>query len=328
MKALVTGATGLLGGELVALLLEMGVEVRLLLRPSSPIGDLPAEIIRGDVTNQAIVAQAVAGIDWLFHAAGHLTADAPFGGGADSPLYQQVNVDWTAQLLAAGREAAIARFIYVSSSSVYDLEAAVPTPEEAPLRPGSPYGRSKLLAEARVNAYQANGMATTIIRPAVIYGPKDRYFTPLALGLARWPWLPLVNGGRQLFDLVYVRDVARLMVTAAQTQAAIGRVYNAGPGRPTTLRDLVMAYQQITGRGPRLLSLSPQQMAWSGRWLRPVMSRWLPDFQAALSPAGIRLMSHDLHLAMGRAKAELNYQPIYDVPAGLRETLQNLSYEL
>lgn len=322
MKALVTGATGLLGGELVALLLEMGVGVRLLLRPSSVIGELPAEIIRGNVTDKAVLERAMDGVDWLFHTAGYLTAEAPFGGGADSPLYQQVNVDWTAQLLAAGRDASITRFIYVSSSSVYELGATVPTAEDAPLRPGSAYGRSKVAAEEQVRAYQAMGLPTTIIRPAVIYGAKDRYFTPLALQLARWPWLPLVNGGQQLFDLVYVSDVARLMIMAAQSSLAVGQIYNAGPGRPTTLSDLVMAYRQITGRGPRLLSLSPTQMKRIACWLRPVISRWLPDFQAALTPAGIDLMSHDLHLNMGRAKAELNYEPIYDLPAGLRATLQ------
>jgi NADH dehydrogenase len=170
----------------------------------------------------------------------------------------------------------VRRFVYASSASVYALEVPVPTPEDAPLRPESHYGRSKLLAE---QAIATAGVPFNIVRPSVIYGPGDRYFTPAALRLLRLPLLPLVNGGRTLLDLIYVQDVAEFLWQVAQAEVATGRVYNAGPGVPTSLRDLAAAYQALTGRGPTILPVPAGVPSWSVRWLGPPLR---PVLAAAL----------------------------------------------
>jgi nucleoside-diphosphate-sugar epimerase len=197
----------------------------------------------------------------------------------------------------------------------------VPTPEEAALRPVSAYGRSKLLAEDAVRAFQARDLDATIIRPALIYGPGDRTFTPLALRLARLPILPLINGGQSLLDLVYVRDVANLIRLAAFHPQAAGRIYNAGPGRPTSLADLVRAYRQATGRGPHILSMSPELAARTSWLSRRLVGPFVPGTRAALSPQGVALLSRDIHLSMKRAADEIGFQPRYDLQAGLQEML-------
>ena len=328
MRALVTGATGLLGRCLTNLLLENGVAVRAFVRPTSDVRHLTdqgVELSVGNADDRDSIVRAVRDVDLLFHLAGYLTAGAPFGAGADDPRYQTVNVDFTRRLLEAAHRAGVGRFLFASSSSVYDRGAPVPTPETAPLRPRSAYGRSKRAAEGQVRAFQAQGLATTIVRPAVIYGPGDRYFTPTALQLARLPLLPLVDGGRRLFDLIYVRDVAELMWQAARSPAAAGRVYNAGPGTAVTLRDLVHAYRQLTGRGPRILSIAPVWARRSGPLLRPLLARLVPGAGAALTPAGVDLMSRDLHLDMTRAASDLNFQPRFSLKQGLAETLNHIS---
>jgi nucleoside-diphosphate-sugar epimerase len=173
-----------------------------------------------------------------------------------------------------------------------------------------------------VEEYQDRGLATTIVRPCVAYGPGDRYFTPLALRLAGLPILPLVNGGRARLDLIYVRDLAELLWLAGQEPAAAGRIYNAGPGRPGTLADLVQAYRELTGRGPRIVPVSP----WAARctaWLsRTLLRPFIPEAAGALTPQGFDLMSRDIHLDITRAQEELGFRPRFTLKDGLAETLK------
>ncbi len=329
MLALVTGATGLIGRHVVDVLLAQGVNVRVLARASSDLTflkALPVEIVVGKANDRTKLRTAVHKTDLVFHIAGYLTANAPFGtdsnsGDAEWPLYQAINVDFTASLLDASIEAGVGRFLYVSSSSVYSLDAPVPTPEDAALKPLSLYGRSKLLAEEKVQQAQAHGLAAAIIRPPVTYGPGDRYFTPLALRLARLPVLPLVNGGRTLMDLVFVQDVANLLWRASQSPQANGRIYNAGPGYKTSLLDLVNAHRQLTGSGPRIIPVSPQVAGRTAWFSRRLIKPFVAEAEAALTPQGLNLMNHDLHLDMSRAAAELNFSPQFSLLAGLRVTL-------
>jgi nucleoside-diphosphate-sugar epimerase len=325
--ALITGATGMLGGRLAEKLHAQGVALRAFVRPTSdagPLRALSAEVVYGDSADEEAIRRAVEGVDWLFHTAGHLTPTAPFEAESTSPLYQAVNVDFTRRLLEAGQGAGIGRFVYASSSSVYDRDAPVPTPEDAPLRPASAYGRSKLQAEQLVRAFQEKGLAGVIVRPVLIYGPGDRHFMPIALRLARLPVVPLVEGGRNLLDLAHVDDVADLMIRAARQDAAINRVYNAGPGVPHTLADLVNTYRSLTGRGPRIVPVSlaaASRSAWLTRWLISLVD---PDAGAVMTPDGLALISLDMHLDMTRARQELGFTPAYDLARGLASVLNGM----
>lgn len=334
--ALVTGATGMLGSHTTAYLHQKGVRVRAFVRPQSDARHLEeagVALVYGDATDVQAIRQAVKGADLVFHLAGYLTVSAPFGANDDSPLYQVVNVDFTEHLLAAALENGVSRFLFASSNSVYALDAPVPTPEDAPVAPESVYGRSKLAAEALVSIYGQRGLPTTVVRPSVIYGSGDRYFTPTALRLAQMPVLPLVNGGETLFDMVYARDVARLLWQAASHERAVGRVYNAGPGRPTTLRQLVATYRRLTGSGPRIVHVSDRLASSKltssalarlfAPLARPLLARLAPGAEAALTPQGLALMSQDIHLDMRRAEEELDYRVKYSLEEGLRQTLRD-----
>jgi nucleoside-diphosphate-sugar epimerase len=326
MKVLITGATGLLGRHMVDVLRVDGVSVRIFARPSSDVRPLQMpgqelDIVRGTAEDDDSIRRVVAGVEYIFHLAGHLSAAAPFSTNGGSPLYERINVDFTSNLLAAAAAAGVGRFVFASSSSVYDPAVPVPTPEDARLAPESAYGRSKVAAEARVMEWHRRGMATTIVRPALIYKAGDRHFMPMALSLARLPVLPLVNGGRTLFDMIYAQDVAELMWRAAQANADGCRIYNAGPGSPTTLEDLVAAFRRLTGRGPRIVPVS-SNMVRRFRWLaRPLAARLAPGAEVTLSPRGIELMSLDLFLDMRRAADELGFRPRFSLEEGLRLTL-------
>ncbi len=327
---LVTGATGLLGRHLVDVLVEAGVSLRALVRSSSDTSHLASRgvaLVQGDAGDKASLRSAVEGMDLVFHLAGYLTAASPFGASdraADEEwaLYQSVNVDFTEALLAASLAGGVGRFVFVSSSSVYSIDAPVPTPEDGPLRPFSSYGRSKLMAEEKVRAYQEKGLAATIIRPPITYGPGDRYFTPLALRLARLPLLPLVNGGRSALDLVFAADVAELLWQAGRSAAGSGKVYNAGPGTRTSIYDLVQSYRRLNGRGPVILSVTPAAAKRSAWLSRRLIKPFIPEAAAALTPAGLALMSRDLHLDMSRAAQDLGFYPRFSLDQGLARTLK------
>lgn len=324
--ALVTGATGMLGRQVVTTLQAHGLVVRALVRPGSDVSRLASgvEPFSGSITDRQYIERACQGVNYLFHLAGYLTVDAPFGGGRPSPQYQAVNVEFTRLLLEVAQEQGVDRFVFASSSSVYAPGSPSPTGEDALLNPASHYGRSKLRAETWLATFQEQGLGTTVVRPPVIYGPVDRYFTPTALRLARLPVLPLINGGRSVFDMVYVQDVAELMWAAASSPAAVGRTYNAGSGQPQTIRDLVETYRKLTGRGPRIVNMAPWAMRLSGWLARPLVARLAPGAEAALSPSGLDLMRHDLYLDMSRAAGELAFRPRFSLEEGLALTLATL----
>jgi len=323
-RALVTGASGLLGSHMVEVLLDAEVEVRALVRHTSDTRQLEmsdAEIIYGDASHKEAIRQAVRGVDWIFHLAGYLTAYSPFIVNDESIQYQAVNVDFSETLLDAASDANIMRFIYASSSSVYDIDSPVPTTENAPLRPISHYGHSKLEAEKRVRTYQARGLPTTIIRSPIVYGPGDRHFSPMAMRLAKLPVLPLVEGGRNLIDLVYVRDVTELMLQASRAEAAIGKVYNAGPARPTSIRELVDAFRRLTGHAPRIIPVPLATLSLVASLAKRFVARFAPSSMAILSPTGLAILSRDSRLDISRARNELNYNPRFSLKQGLASTL-------
>jgi nucleoside-diphosphate-sugar epimerase len=314
----------MLGCHVVEALIESGVQVRAYARLSSKVDPLKArqvEVITGAPDDADAIRRAAAGVQWVFHAAGYLTATSPFEAGGPSSRYRAANVDLTETLLEASQESGVERFVYFSSNSVYAFDAAIPTPEDAPLQPVSSYGQSKLESEQLVCKYQELGLDTTIIRPCVIYGPGDRHFLPVAMRLARLPLLPLVDGGHTLFDLIHARDVADLALRACQSPAASGRIYNAGPGTPTSLRQLIDVYRKLSGRGPRIIPISARTVERTAGLVRPIASRISRQLDTMLSPTSLTLMSLDIHLDTSRAEADLGFKPRYSLEQGMADAL-------
>lgn len=311
-RALVTGATGMLGSHLVERLLKAGVEVRALVRPTSDthyLQTLPVEIVTAGGTDRAAIRQAVAGSHWVFHLASRFDVGSAFRTGEGLEKYHEVDFHLTEDLLVASQEASVRRLVYASSVSVYSVNAASPIAESAPLDPASDYGRSKLAAEGRVRAYQQQGLPTVIVRPCITYGPRDRHFLPAALRLARLPLLPLVDGGRNLIDLVYAGDVVELMWSASQSPVAVGKVYNAASGAPRPLRELLKDYRQLTGRAPRTCAMSAAAFERFARLTRRYLGRLAPGLESLLSPVGVSYMGRDVYYDVSRARTDLNYAP-------------------
>ncbi len=206
---LVTGGTGFIGSHLVERLAAQRRAVRCLVRPSSNLRDFPAgiELAQGDLESGAGLADALHAVDTVIHLAGVTKARSP----AD---YDRGNAAATAQLVGAAASSGIHRFVHVSS-----LAAAGPSSSNGPLseedapRPVSHYGRSKLAGEQFVRQSPLADRAV-IVRPPVVYGPRDRDVYQMIRTVAGG-WMLQIGSVRRYFSLVYVGDLVDGLIAAA-----------------------------------------------------------------------------------------------------------------
>lgn len=245
MRALVTGATGMVGRHIAERLLADGWSVRALTRDPEAAGaraltDLGVSLARGDVLDQPSFVVAAAGCEVVFHAAAEIMTR-----GWES--YRSVNVDGTRNAISAAASAG-ARLLQVSSVAVYGSATrylgereGVKTSEELPLLPlhqQSYYARSKRDSEALVmEAHRAGRIWATAVRPDVIYGRYDRQFVPRLARAMRFGVVPLVGGGASTLAVVHASAVADGAVRAATTDAAGGRAYNLANDFDVTVRE-------------------------------------------------------------------------------------------
>jgi nucleoside-diphosphate-sugar epimerase len=211
VRALVTGATGFIGSHLVERLLRDGVAVRCLVRSprrAAALRALGAELVPGDVTDAMSLRAAVAGVDVVHHLAGRTLA-FNFKG------FLRVNAAGTANLAAAcARVGTPPVLVYVSS-----LAAAGPSPfdlprgEEEPPAPVSHYGHSKRQGE-RLLHDAAERLPATVVRPPIVFGPRERYFFDL-FRFARRGWQPVPSFGPARLSLVHVEDLVGAVIAAA-----------------------------------------------------------------------------------------------------------------
>jgi len=218
VRALVTGATGFIGHHVVHALCEAGHTVTALVRSPAAATDLPVRQIRGHLHDAAALETALADQDVVFHVAGQMAARS-------EAAYFHGNRDGTANLVrAASQHARHTRFVYVSSMAAGGpSRPGHPLRGEIPRRPVARYGRSKLAAE---DAVRASELPWTIVRPPLVYGPRDRQVLRM-FRLARFGIAPLFGDGTQELSLVYGPDLADALIAVATSDLTLRRVYYA-----------------------------------------------------------------------------------------------------
>ena len=216
MKVLVTGGSGYVGSVLVPALHKAGHTVRVLesMQFGNPIGDLPVEFIKGDITNSADVAQAVRGQDAVIHLAGVVTDDLV---DMNANYGWKVNVEGTTILSDEAQLAGVKTFVYASSSSVYGKAASENevVSEDIIPKPQTAYAKQKFLAEFRINAPRV-----VIVRSATCCGPAPRMRLDTVVNVfskqAYFDGKITVHGGDQYRSNVHVSDVANFYQMALE----------------------------------------------------------------------------------------------------------------
>jgi nucleoside-diphosphate-sugar epimerase len=262
-SVLVTGANGFVGGRVCRRLADGGAEVRALVRRagSSGLDDVPGitEVI-GDFTDEQDAARAVDGVDAVVHCAA--TA------GDDLDRARHVNTHGTRVIARAAAAAGAARFVHISTGSVYDRDRRGEIlDEDAPLATeGDPYSITKAQAEREVAAAAEQDLSTTVLRPPAVlgWGPTSTWGERLPRALADGA-LPFAPHPDSRHAWVHVDDLADAVAVALTDDRAVGRTYNVVGGQGTW-RDYVDAVADIVGyEGPDPLADAPPP-AWTGRY--------------------------------------------------------------
>jgi uncharacterized protein YbjT (DUF2867 family) len=197
---LITGATGYIGRHLVPRLVQSGERPRCLVRDVKRAAALlPAgqvEFAQGDTTQAATLAEALQGVDTVVHGA-FITADHKQSSGNH---YEVTNVQGTANLIRAAREASVTRIIEMSGLGT------------RPDKPGT-YMQGRYQAE---HMLKESGLDWTIIQPSVLFGKDAPFIKGLADLIRTSPVVPLIGGGKMLFQPIYVEDVVTVVLKVLQ----------------------------------------------------------------------------------------------------------------
>ena len=302
--ALVTGGAGFIGGHLTARLLAEGWQVRVLDNFNS--GDEAnlrglsgaLEIQRGDIRDRDACQTACAGVDSVFHMAALASVT---GSIADPVGSHEVNLGGTLNMLTASRDASVRRFVFSSSAAIYGNTEILPTNENQPYNPQSPYAAHKACGEFYCKNFHAlYGMEAVILRYFNVFGPRQTLnsgyaaVVPLFIQAALANRSPVIFGdGKQTRDFIYVENIVAANVLAA-TQKDIGGVgFNIAGGEALSLLKLVAHLERIADR-----PLSP-----------------------VFKPERAGEIKHS-YADIARASVRLGFAPEVSVAEGLRRTYQ------
>lgn len=321
MKAMVTGATGFLGGWVARRLLAEKHQVRILARRAAPeLAKAGAEVHPGDLSDKTAVAAACKGVDAVFHVA----AKAGYWG--DYETYFESNVVGTRNVLAGCWTHKVRKLVFTSSASVVfagkDIHGGnedLPYPEH----PETAYTATKAIAEREVlEANAKGGLFTVALRPHLIWGPGDTQIVPRILARARAGQLKRVGDGTNKVDVIYVENAARAHLSAAEKlepgSVAAGKPYFISQGQPVNLWDFIDRI--LVGFGaPKVASSMSLGLAEKIGLVLELAYR-LPLFSG--EPRMTRFLARELATShwfdISRARRELHYLPWISTDEGLK----------
>ena len=243
---LVTGGTGFIGTHLLEKLVANGEAVRALVRRTRVPRVLPAgvETVYGDLESGAGIPDALRGADAVIHLAGVTKA-------LRTQDFYSGNVRATEQLARAMGGRGI-RLVHVSSlAAIGPSTAGALLAEDAAPQPLTHYGKSKLAAERVVRNLAPDAV---IVRPPVVYGPRDTDVFQLLKSISKGLVLE-ISGGERWFSAIYVKDLVEGLLAAVRAPQAPGRTYFLAHAKPVSWRQLGASAANIMARTPRVLTV-------------------------------------------------------------------------
>ncbi len=263
-KVLVTGAAGFIGSHLTEQLLLAGASVRAFIRYNSKgdvgfLSHLPPEqrdkleIVFGDLTDPQAVANAVRGVDVIFHLGALIAIPYSYV----NPIHVvQTNVMGTTYVLEAAHQNKIEYMVNISSSEVYGTALYVPIDEQHPLQGQSPYSASKIGAEKIAESYYRSfSVPVATLRPFNTYGPRQsaRAVIPSIITQALTRDEIHLGSLAPTRDLNFVLDTVAGMMHAVGVEALLGRSTNIGTGTEISVGDLANKIITMIGRDVKIV---------------------------------------------------------------------------
>jgi NADH dehydrogenase len=301
LKVLVTGGTGFVGTYVINALLREGHAVAVLARrPESTRNryNRPVEVAAGDVLDAASLARACAGREAVVHLVGIIWEKG-------DQTFDRMHREAVRNMLTAAGGAGVRRFLHMS---------AMGSSEDS----SSAYGRSKAAGE---KAVRESGLAWTVFRPSIIFGPGDGFVSLLAALIRSNPgFIPVIGPGTTKFMPVSVYDVAGVFREALEKPDTAGKVFEVGGPQTFTLNEIYREIAAAVGKPRKPLVHFP---LWWGRFLAGrfewlARKGWIDA--PPLTRDQLRSLSRDNAADIAGTTAVFN-RPWREFRAGIREYL-------
>ena len=305
----ISGGAGFLGLHLARRVLEAGGAVRTLDVAALDDRELEpgVEEVRGDIRVERDARLLVAGADVVVHAAAALPIQS------SREAIRSVNVEGTANVLAAALDAGVRRVVLISSTAVYGVPERHPIHEDDPLVGVGWYGESKIDAERLAAAFGRRGLDVVIVRPKTFVGPERLgVFEILFDWIREGRRIPILGDGANRYQLLAVEDLVDAVVRSF-TAPVGGEALNVGAGSFGTVRDDLQALIDHAGSGSRLLPVPVRPAELSLRALE----------RARLSPLAewhYKTAHKDSFVSIEKARDLLGWEPRLSNADTLRAT--------
>jgi len=323
VKVLLTGGTGFVGPVTAAALAKRGHQIRALVRRTSDVSRLDAigsiEYAFGDVCDASSLPAALEGVDAVVHVAAvtkGLTRDD----------YFRVNHFGTRQLAEAAVAAGVPRFLHCST-----LAVAGPMPEGRPSlegdepRPVSNYGTSKLAGEEALRRH-ADKMHITIVRPPIVYGPRDKDFFEIFKMASRGLTVKPGLFGSKRYSIIHVDDLGEVLAVALEKGKRVegpkggAGIYHVSDGGVYTWEEMLRKVGAALGRPNTVVLPVPEFASWPVGLVGEITSfltkkPQIVNFDKIREAAG-----PGWACAIDQAKNELGWEPAWPLEKGLAET--------
>jgi len=318
VRVLVTGGTGFIGSHLVEALLAQGHEVRCLVRDPRRLGwisGLPSvTIAQGGMEEPRALLESLRGVDQVYHVAGVTRARA-------AREFFRVNGEGTRQLVHAclNTPGGPRRLVHLSSlAAVGPMPMATACTEGVSPRPVSPYGWSKLQGEAAVLGVR-DRLHVTVLRPPVVYGPRDRGILEIARWIARG-LLPMPAGPSRTLSVCYVQDLVTALLAAGEAKVPSGEIFHVAGEGAFTWEQVGDALGEALGVHPTplripvpiLLALATGADAWA----------WLSGRPGYFSRGKVREAAGHWVCDTGKARRQLGVVPGVGLRKGAAVTVK------
>jgi dihydroflavonol-4-reductase len=303
MKALVTGATGFVGGAVVRSLVKIGIDVRVLARAGADlqnIQNLAVERVEGDLRDPASLRQSLAGCRQLYHVAAHYALWAK-----DPSIFYDINVTGTKNLLEAARDVGVERIVYCSTIGAIGLPTGGGLgTEETPVsleQMAGHYKRSKYLAEQEVVKLARAGLPVVIVNPSAPVGAGDVKPTPtgqVIVDFMKGRMPAYIETGMNIVD---VDDVAAGHLLAME-KGRIGERYILG-NKNLMLREVFEIMSRLTGiKAPtiKLPRLAILPLAYANQWIANLTGQ-----PPRIPLEGVKMAKYKMHYDCSKAIREL-----------------------
>lgn len=316
---LVTGATGFIGSHLAERLVREGRDVRVLVRKGSE-AKLPEavrgrlEIAHGDLRDKDSLFAATRGATRIYHCAGHV-----LDWGTEEE-FQQMNVRATVWLLSAAEEAKIERFVHMSSIAVFGTPSPPAFDDTTPIDTTSAdlYSKTKAIGETLVLDAAREGLPATVLRPAVVYGPRGTWLEYPMQMIEQGKFF-LLGGGSGTCHPCYIENLLDATMLVAVHPDAVGEAFIVGDDDPITFREYFGAVARIAGKDQPKRSI-PLGIA---RLTAGAMELGAKAFRSSSRPlltqSAIHMVTTTSTMSVAKLRSRLGWTPRYSFEKAVDE---------